>query len=49
MLADGATWGAVRGLVATELVIGLAYLAVGLGALRLFERLSRTGATLDRI
>jgi ABC-2 type transport system permease protein len=49
MLADGATWGAVQGLVATELVIGLAYLAVGLSAIRLFERLSRSGATLDRI
>jgi ABC-2 type transport system permease protein len=49
MLADGATWGAVSGLVGTELLIGVAYLAVGLSAIRVFEWLSRTGATLDRI
>ena len=49
MLGDGATWGAVQGLVGTELVIGMIYLAVGLAAIRLFEHLSRAGATLDRI
>ncbi|WP_107764737.1 ABC transporter permease [Nocardioides terrigena] len=49
MLGDGATWGAVRGLVATELLIGLAYVVVGLSSIRVLERLSRSGATLDRI
>lgn len=49
MLGDGATWGAVQGLVGTELLIGAIYLAVGLAAIRLFEHLSRTGATLDKI
>ena len=49
MLGDGATWGAVQGLVGTELLIGTIYLAIGLAAIRLFEHLSRTGATLDRI
>ena len=49
MLADGAAWGAVSGLVLTELLIGLAYLGVGMAAIRLFEQLSRSGATLDKI
>jgi ABC-2 type transport system permease protein len=49
MLGDGATWGAVRGLVGTELLIGLAYVVVGLSSIRALERLSRSGATLDRI
>lgn len=49
MLGDGATWGAVRGLVGTELLIGLAYVVVGLSSIRVLERLSRSGATLDRI
>lgn len=49
MLGDGATWGAVQGLVGTELLIGTLYLAVGLSAIRLFEHLSRAGATLDQI
>lgn len=49
MVADGAAWSAVSGLVLTELLIGLAYLAVGMAALRLFEQLSRAGATLDRV
>lgn len=49
MLGDGATWGAVQGLAGTELLIGTVYLAVGLSAIRLFEHLSRTGATLDKI
>ncbi|UUZ60435.1 ABC transporter permease [Nocardioides sp. B-3] len=41
--------GAVQGLVGTELLIGTIYLVIGLAAIRLFEHLSRTGATLDRI
>lgn len=49
LLADGATWDAVSGLVVTELFIGLAYLAVGMAAIRLFEQLSRAGATLDKV
>ena len=49
MLADDAAWGAVSGLVLTELVIGLAYLAVGMAAIRAFEQLSRAGATLDKV
>ena len=49
MLGDGATWGAVQGLVGTELLIGTIYLAIGLAAIRSFEHLSRTGATLDKI
>lgn len=49
MLGDGATWGAVRGLVGTELLIGLAYVVLGLSSIRVLERLSRSGATLDRI
>lgn len=49
MLADGASWAAVQGLVGRELLIALLYVAVGLGSLRVLERLSRSGATLDRI
>lgn len=49
MLGDGATWGQVQALVGTELLIGLLYVAIGLFAIRLFEHLSRTGATLDKI
>ena len=49
MLGDGASWSAVQGLVGTELAIGLVYVVIGLGSLRLFEHLSRTGATLDKI
>lgn len=49
MLGDGATWAAVQGLVGTELLIGTIYLVIGLAAIRLFEHLSRTGATLDNI
>jgi ABC-2 type transport system permease protein len=49
LLAAGAPWGEVSALVGTELLVGVVYLAIGLGAIRLFERLSRTGATLDRI
>lgn len=48
MLADGATWAAVQGLVGRELLIGMVYVAVGLAAIRWFEHLSRAGATLDR-
>ncbi|HXH79046.1 ABC transporter permease [Nocardioides sp.] len=49
MVADGATWGAVQGLVGRELLIGLVYAVLGLLALRWLEHLSRTHATLDRV
>ncbi|WP_310529295.1 hypothetical protein [Nocardioides sp.] len=49
MLGDGATWGAVQGLVGTELLIGAVYVVIGLCALPAFEHLSRAGATLDQI
>lgn len=49
LLGDGAAWAAVQGLVGTELLIGALCLAVGLCALRVFEHLSRAGATLDQI
>lgn len=49
LLGDGASWSSVQGLVGTELAIGLVYVVIGLGSLRLFEHLSRTGATLDKI
>ncbi|WP_457206871.1 ABC transporter permease [Nocardioides sp. P5_C9_2] len=48
-LADGASWGAVQGLVGTELLVGTTYVVVGLASIQVLERLSRSGATLDRI
>jgi ABC-2 type transport system permease protein len=48
-VADGAAWGQVSGLVGTELVIGAAYVALGLAALHWLERMSRVHATLDRV
>ena len=46
-LADGAAFAAVDGLLATELAIGAAYLAVGLLLLRFFEHEGRRSATLE--
>jgi ABC-2 type transport system permease protein len=48
-VADGASLGAVDGLVAKEVGLGLAYMAVGFGLLRWFETQSRKHATLDRV
>lgn len=48
-LADGAAWSDVDGLVVHELLVGAAYLVVGLASLRWLEWLSRSNATLDRI
>jgi ABC-2 type transport system permease protein len=47
MLADGATLGAVAGLVGAELLVGVVYLLIGLATLRSFEISSRRRATLD--
>jgi ABC-2 type transport system permease protein len=49
MVANGSPWSAVSGLVATELLVGVVYAALGLSAIRGFEWLSRSGATLDKI
>lgn len=49
MVADGAAWGQVSGLVGTELTIGAVYVVLGLVALRWFEQMSRTHATFDRV
>lgn len=46
-LADGATLPVVAPLVHRELLVGAAYVVVGMGLLRLFERESRHRATLD--
>ena len=47
-VVDGDTLAEVRGLVATELGIGVVYLAFGFGVLRFFEIRSRRYATLER-
>jgi ABC-2 type transport system permease protein len=47
-LADGETLGDVGGLVTTEAVIGVAYVAAGYMLLRALEVLSRRNATLER-
>jgi ABC-2 type transport system permease protein len=47
-LADGAAFGSIAGLVGTELLLGLAYAAVGYGLLRFMEVQSRRHATLER-
>lgn len=47
-LADGAGLGAVSGLIARELAVGVAYTVVGFALLVFFERESRRKATLDR-
>jgi ABC-2 type transport system permease protein len=47
-LADGAPFADVRGLVATELAIGVAYTAAGYGLLRYMEWQSRRSASLER-
>ncbi|MCD6640904.1 MAG: ABC transporter permease [Nocardioides sp.] len=49
MVADGAAWGQVSGLVGTEMLIGAVYVVLGLAALRWLEQMSRTHATLDRV
>ena len=46
-LADGATLGDVRGLVAAEAAVGAAYAVVGYGLLRFLERQSLRHATLE--
>ncbi|MGH2921350.1 MAG: ABC transporter permease [Gaiellaceae bacterium] len=47
-LADGASFGSVAGLVATELLVGVGFAAVGYALLRLMEVQSRRYATLER-
>ena len=49
MLADHATWSAVTPLVGRELIIGAAYIVIGMTTLGWLERLSRSGATLERM
>ena len=46
-LVTGVGWSEVAGLVGTEAVIGVVYLAIGLLALAYFERESRRSATLE--
>lgn len=46
-LVTGVGWSEVAGLVGTEAVIGVVYLAIGLVALAYFERESRRSATLE--
>jgi ABC-2 type transport system permease protein len=47
LVADGGTLASVAGLLGRELVLGLVYGAVGLGALRLLEAEGRRRATLE--
>jgi ABC-2 type transport system permease protein len=47
-LADGASFGSVADTVATEVLVGLAYLVVGYAMLRFFEWQGRKHATLER-
>jgi ABC-2 type transport system permease protein len=49
LLADGAHWSTIAGLVGRELAVGAAYIAIGMATLGWLERLSRSGATLDRV
>jgi ABC-2 type transport system permease protein len=46
-LVAGAGWSQVAGLVGTEVMIGVAYLLIGLVMLRYFEVESRRRSTLD--
>ncbi len=48
-VAAGASLHAVRGLVATEALIGIVYGVAGFGLIRFFERQSRVHATLERV
>lgn len=48
-LADGASLGSVRGLVARELLVGVVYVSIGMVLVRTFEWLSRRGATLSKM
>lgn len=47
-MAGGATFGHVRGLLATELALGTGYFLLGLLVLDVFERQSRRTGSLDR-
>ena len=47
-VADGASLGSVKGLLAREAVIGILYSAAGFGLIRYFELQSRRFATLER-
>jgi len=47
-VADGASFGSVSGLVATEVLVGLCYAAVGYAVLRCMEVQSRRYASLER-
>jgi ABC-2 type transport system permease protein len=47
-IADGASLGSVGGLVATELLVGVIYLALGYLLLRFMEASSRRHASLER-
>jgi ABC-2 type transport system permease protein len=47
-LADGESFGGVAGLVAAELVVGAAYLAIGFAIIRSMETLGRRHGTLER-
>ena len=48
-VADGASLGAVGRLLGAELLIGVAYVVVGLVLLRVFEVQGRRYATLERV
>ncbi|MFC4856107.1 ABC transporter permease [Actinophytocola glycyrrhizae] len=48
-LADGAALGDVRGLLATEVALGLGYGVLGVVMLRVFEVRSRDAASLERL
>ena len=47
-VADGASFGSVSGLVATEVLVGLCYAAIGYAVLRFMEVQSRRSASLER-
>jgi ABC-2 type transport system permease protein len=47
-LADGESFGAVAGLVAAELVVGVAYVAIGFALIRSMETVGRRHGTLER-
>jgi ABC-2 type transport system permease protein len=48
-IVAGAAFDSVAGLLATELAIGVAYLALGLALLRYFELVARKRATIDLV
>jgi ABC-2 type transport system permease protein len=47
-LADGASLGAVDGLIAAEVLVGTVYGAIGFALIRVLETMSRRHATLER-